>query len=124
YMDGPLEAAAAKGARTVGLVYFDSGFTGDIASGVRRKASESGLKLVADKAYSSEDVDFAEVLRPVAAADPDIVIGGGYIQSAVGLTRELHRLGVSPRLVCWMEGPHRWPWPRWAGSEGNYVASA
>lgn len=124
YMDGPLHMAAAKGARTVGLIYFDSGFTGDIAQGVRRKARELGLELVADLAYPSEDADYEALLAPIASEDPDILIGGGYIHSASGLTRAIRRLGLSPRMMCWMEGPHRWPWDQWMGAEGDFVASS
>lgn len=124
YMDGPLTRAAALGARTVGLVYLAPGFTSDIASGIRRKAQELGLELTADISYASEAVDFDVVLAPLAAADPDVAVGGGYVQSAVGLTRAAHRLGYTPRLFCWMEGPHRWPWPQWMGTEGDYAASA
>lgn len=124
YMDGPLEEAAARGARTVALVHLDSGFTNDIAAGVRRKAAELRLELVADEAYPHEQIDFEALLAPIAAEDPDILIGGGYIHSAVGLTRSARRLRFSPRLMCFMEGPHRWPWPRWMGAEGDYVASS
>lgn len=124
YMDGPLQRAAEKGARTVALVYLDSGFTGDIAQGVRRKARELNLQLVADVSYPREDVDFEALLAPIASADPDILIGGGYILSALGLTRAARRLGLSPRLMCWMEGPHRWPWDQWMGAEGDFVASS
>lgn len=124
YMDGPLARAAAHGARTVALVYLDSGFTGDIAAGVRRKASELGLNVVADAAYANETVDFEALLAPIAPLDPDVLIGGGYIQSAMSLTRTARRLDLSPRMMCWMEAPHRWPWPQWMGTEGDLVASS
>lgn len=125
YMDGPLTLAFERGARRLAALYLDTGFTRDVAVGMIDKARAMGMTVVARASYPDEaSADYEQLVREGTAASPDILAGGGYLDSAVRLTRAARRLGVEANMLLWMEGPHRFPWGWVMGAEGDGVTSA
>ncbi|MEE4143323.1 MAG: ABC transporter substrate-binding protein, partial [Halieaceae bacterium] len=70
YMDIALETAAARGAKTLALVYGDTDFTRDVVPGVRSKAQELGIQLVMDESATSIG-DIAAMVKRLRSANAD-----------------------------------------------------
>jgi len=98
YMDIALEAAAAKGAETLALVYGDTDFTRDVVPGVRSKAQELGIRLVLDKSASSIG-DIASLVKQLRSLDADVIMAIAYLEGGVELVRELRQAQVKPRML-------------------------
>lgn len=112
FLHPALDAAFAAGARSVGVVYRDDGFTPATAAGAVRHAREEGWDVVAAAVYGDEDgVDRA--MERVLAEGPDLVVGGGFRPGAAGggflpdalaLARAHRRADGRAPLVCWSVG--------------------
>jgi branched-chain amino acid transport system substrate-binding protein len=98
YMDIALEAASAKGAETLALVYGDTDFTRDVVPGVRSKAQELGIRLVLDKSASSIG-DIASLVKQLRSLDADVIMAIAYLEGGVELVRELRQAQVKPRML-------------------------
>ena len=91
YMDIAVEEAAKRGAKSVALFYADGDFAEDVARGVRREAKKHGLRLVMDRQYKPESMDFkvlADELREIEART-DIVLGATYLSDSVAIGKAL-----------------------------------
>ena len=98
YMDIALDTAAAKGAKTLALVYGDTDFTRDVVPGVRSKAQELGIQLVLDESAGSV-ADIPAMVKRLGAADADVIMAIAYLEGGVDLVRELRRAQVKPRML-------------------------
>lgn len=98
YMDIALETAAARGAKTLALVYGDTDFTRDVVPGVRSKAQELGIQLVMDESATSIG-DIAAMVKRLRSANADVIMAIAYLEGGVDLVRELRRAQVKPRML-------------------------
>src|SRR6266700_2633438 len=57
-----------------------------------------GLKLVYDKSYPPNTVDFAPVVRAIQAANPDVVFVASYPPDSVGMVRAANEIGLKPKM--------------------------
>jgi branched-chain amino acid transport system substrate-binding protein len=105
YMDLPLEYASEQGLKRVALVYGESAFPSEVADGVRAKTSSLGMVLVLDEVYLADTTDFSDLVQRVGSVNPDIVVGGTYLEDSVALVREMKRANVSPRMIVLTVGP-------------------
>lgn len=105
YMDLLLESASDAGLSSVALVYADSDFPRAVASGVRAKAAELGMKLVFDAQYPAADADFSDLAARIKASDPDLVIGGTYLDDSIALVRAAKQQQLSPKGLAFTTGP-------------------
>ncbi len=99
YMDIALEAAAASGAKTLGLVYGTTKFSLDVIGGVRSKARELGLQVVVDESADTMD-DLPALARRLGAANADVVLAIAYLDGGVALVRALKQAQVRPRMLA------------------------
>ena len=105
YMDLLIESAAGAGLKTIALVYADSVFPRQVAEGVRAEAGKRGMQVVFDKAYSQTGADYAGLVRGMKAANPDMVIGGTYLDDSVAIMRQAKHLDFSPKAFAFTVGP-------------------
>jgi branched-chain amino acid transport system substrate-binding protein len=85
--------------QTVALVGADAEFAKAAVTGARTQAKQRGLKVVYDRTYPPNTVDFGPVIRGIAASEPDIVYVGSYPLDTSGFIRAAHELNFRPKLL-------------------------
>jgi branched-chain amino acid transport system substrate-binding protein len=86
--------------RTVALVGADAEFANNALEGAREHAKRLGFRIVYDKSYPPNQVDFLPVARAIAATKPDLVFVGSYVADTNGLVRAAAEI----KLRCMMFG--------------------
>lgn len=104
YVRSAIDIGVENGAETIAVVYEDAAFPTSVASGHIPYAEEQGLEVVHEEAYPTDINDYTSVLNNVQDQDPDIVMGGGYTQDALGLTQAAQSVGLSPGIFAWVVG--------------------
>jgi branched-chain amino acid transport system substrate-binding protein len=91
--------------QTVAILAADQNFSRNAADGARETIKQSGLKLVYERTYPPTSVDFAPIVRAVAAANPDLVVVCSYPSDSVGMVRAVNELGFKPKrsAVPWSD---------------------
>ncbi len=105
YMDLLIESASNAGLTTIALAYAGSDFPRGVARGVRTRAAAAGMKLIFDEEYPEDSVDFSDLVRRLKASNPDLVIGGTYLEDSIALVREAKRQNFSPKALAFTVGP-------------------
>ncbi len=97
YMDIAVEEAASHGAKTVALFYANGEFATHVAEGVRREVERHGMRLVMDRQYTPESMDFKILGRELLAieSEADVVLGATYLSDSVAIAKAL---GAGRRL--------------------------
>jgi branched-chain amino acid transport system substrate-binding protein len=86
--------------KTVALVGADAEFANNALEGAREHAKRLGFRVVYDKSYPPNQVDFLSVVRAIAATKPDLVFVGSYVADTSGLVRA----AAEVKLKCTMFG--------------------
>src|SRR5260221_13834343 len=73
--------------QTIALVGADAEYPALALQGAREQVKRSGLKVVYDKTYPPNAVDFSPILRAIQATNPDLVIAAYYPPASPGLLR-------------------------------------
>ncbi len=97
YMDLAVEEAAKRGAKTVALFYADGEFAQDVARGVRREVARHGMRLVMDREYTVDKMDFKVLGRELLdiESQADVVLGATYLEDSINIAKSL---GTGKRL--------------------------
>jgi len=85
--------------KTVAISVADSEFPQTAAIGAREWAKRYGLKIVYDRSFPPNMVDFGPVLRAIQATNPDIVYVTCFPPNAVGIVRGVREIGFKPMLI-------------------------
>jgi branched-chain amino acid transport system substrate-binding protein len=85
--------------RTVAISVADSEFPQTAAIGAREWAKKYGLKVVYDRSFPPNAVDFSPIVRAIQAANPDIVYITCFPPNAVGIVRAVHEISFKPMLI-------------------------
>lgn len=104
YVSG-LSVAAETGAKTLSLVYANTEFPVEVASSVRDRVAELGLEVVLDQIYEPEERNFTELVKQLAEADADIVMGATYLEDSVAMIKEIRRQKFKPKMLVFTVGP-------------------
>jgi branched-chain amino acid transport system substrate-binding protein len=83
---------------TVALVGADAEFSKSAVDGAREQAQKHGLKIVYDRTYPPQTVEFAPVIRGIAATNPDILYVGSYPIDTSGIVKAARELNFRPKL--------------------------
>ncbi len=86
------QVAQSIGVETVYVLHDDSAYGQGVAEFFAQSAAELGLTVV-DFVGTQERSDFAPVIEPVLAAEPDAVYFGGYYDQVGPFIRQLRELG-------------------------------
>ncbi|HAJ92732.1 MAG TPA: hypothetical protein DCO71_09015 [Gammaproteobacteria bacterium] len=105
YMDLLIESASNAGLTTIALAYSGTDFPREVARGVRARAGAAGIKIVFDKEYIEDSVDFTELVLRIKETRPDLVIGGTYLNDSIAFVREAKRQNFSPKALAFTVGP-------------------
>jgi branched-chain amino acid transport system substrate-binding protein len=84
--------------KTVALLGEDSEFGQNVLDGARANVEKLGLRIVGERRFPANTVDFAPVIRATQALEPDIVFVASYPGSSVGIVRAVRELNYAPRM--------------------------
>ena len=96
YSQGFYEVAlsAQPKPRTVAIVGADAEYAQIATDGARENAEKLGLKIVYDRRYPPNTVDFVPIVRAVQSTNPDIIYIASYPPDSAGLIRAAHEIGL------------------------------
>jgi len=84
--------------QTVALVGADAEYPALALEGARANVKRLGLKVVYDKTYPPNTVDFSPIVRAIQAANPDIVFLASYPPDSAGMVRAVNEVGLKTRM--------------------------
>jgi branched-chain amino acid transport system substrate-binding protein len=85
--------------KSVAISVADSEFPQTAAIGARHWAKKYDLKVVYDRSFPPNQVDFGPIVRAIQAASPDIVYITCFPPNAVGVVRAVRETGFKPMLI-------------------------
>jgi branched-chain amino acid transport system substrate-binding protein len=83
---------------TVALTGADAEFSKNAIEGAKRHIAKAGLKIVYDRVYPPNEIDFTPIVRSIKAVNPDIVFVGSYPQDSAGFLRAMDEQGLSAKM--------------------------
>src|SRR5258708_24394266 len=83
---------------TIALVGADAEYPALALDGARAQVKRTGLKVVYDKTYPPNTVDFSPIIRAIQAANPDLVYVASYPPDSAGLIRAANEVGLKTRM--------------------------
>jgi branched-chain amino acid transport system substrate-binding protein len=97
---GFFDVAAAQEPKpqTVAVVSADAEFAQGAAEGARENLKEHGFKIVYDRTYPANQLEFSSIVRAVQAANPDIVYVASYPVDGVGVVRAANEVRLKTKL--------------------------
>ncbi len=97
---GYFEAAMALNPKpgTVALVGADAEYPHLALEGARAHVKRLGLKVVYDKTYPPNTVDYSPILRAIQATNPDLVYLASYPPDSAGMVRAANEVGLKTRM--------------------------
>jgi branched-chain amino acid transport system substrate-binding protein len=84
--------------QTVALVGADAEYPALALEGARANVKRAGLKIVYDKSYPPNTVDFSPIVRAIQATNPDIVFLASYPPDSAGMVRAVNEVGLKTRI--------------------------
>ena len=84
--------------QTIALVGADAEYAQTVLEGARETVKRLGLKIVYDRSYPPNTVDFAQIIRSIQSVNPDIVFAASYPPDSVGLIRSAHEAGLKTKM--------------------------
>jgi branched-chain amino acid transport system substrate-binding protein len=85
--------------QSVALVGADAEFGVLALEGARENAKKAGIKIVYDKSYPPNTLDFAPIVRAIKAVSPDLVFIGSYPPDTAGMIRAIHEAGLGATML-------------------------
>jgi branched-chain amino acid transport system substrate-binding protein len=95
---GFFEIAKEQKLQTVAIVSADSDFAKKAADGAHDNATKMGFKIVYERSYPPNTLDFTPVLRAVQASNPDFIYVASYPAETAGIVRTAHEIGLKTKL--------------------------
>ena len=83
---------------TIALAGADAEYSQIALEGARINAKKYGMKIVYDRAYPPNTVDFASIMRAIKATNPDVIFVASYPPDSAGMVRAAYDVGVKARL--------------------------
>jgi branched-chain amino acid transport system substrate-binding protein len=101
FAEGWFDLAAAQNPKpkTVAIVNADAEFQHKAAESARENAERVGIKVVYNRAYPPNTVDFSPILRAVNAAQPDLIYFAAYPSDTVGILRTVGEIGIHAKMI-------------------------
>jgi branched-chain amino acid transport system substrate-binding protein len=84
--------------QTIALVGADAEYPALALEGAREQVKRTGLKVVYDKTYPPNTVDFSPIMRAIQATNPDLVFVASYPPDSAGLVRAANEIGLKTRM--------------------------
>ena len=126
FADWILSLPADKRPRTAAYTELDDPFATPLAEHVRARFEGAGISTVYKQVYPAETQDFSAMMAKVAAAKPDVLVGGTQSEDAYGQVKSLVQLKFNPRFVYLSNGansPVEFPEKVGAGNTTGIMSS-
>jgi branched-chain amino acid transport system substrate-binding protein len=104
YLASIADIARLRGYKKMALFVNNTPSTSAIAAALKARAQAFGIKIVYEQKYPNDVSDFSSMVLSAKGTRADVVVGTTYVPDAVGLTRELNRQGVRPKLLAFSIG--------------------
>ena len=99
-----LSLPASQRPKTAAYPELDDPFAAPIAELIRQKFEAAGIRTVYKTVYPPEQVDFTPIVTRMAAANPDIVVGGTQSDDAFNEVKAMVEQHFSPKLLFLSNG--------------------
>ena len=83
---------------TVAIVGADAEYAHIATDGARENAQKLGLKIVYDRTYPPNTVDFVPIVRAIQASSPDLVFLASYPLDSAGMVRAVNEVGLKTKM--------------------------
>ncbi|MDQ1576500.1 MAG: branched-chain amino acid transport system substrate-binding protein [Microbacteriaceae bacterium] len=94
-----LSLPAGKRPKTAAYAKLDDPFSAPIADNIQKRFEAAGIKTVYDQTYPSETADMTPIVAGIAAAKPDVVIGGTQEGDAFAQIKAMIQLKFNPKWL-------------------------
>jgi branched-chain amino acid transport system substrate-binding protein len=84
--------------KTIALVGADAEYPHMALEGARSHVERLGLKVVYDKSYPPNTVDYSPIVRAIQATNPDLVYLASYPPDSAGMVRAVNEVGLKTRM--------------------------
>jgi branched-chain amino acid transport system substrate-binding protein len=84
--------------KTVALVGADAEYPAMALEGAREHVKKTGLKIVYDKTYPPNTVDYSPIVRAIQATNPEVVFVASYPPDSAGMVRAANEVGLKTRM--------------------------
>jgi len=84
--------------KTIALVGADAEYPAMALEGAREHAKKTGLKIVYDKTYPPNTVDYSPIVRAIQATNPEVVFVASYPPDSAGMVRAANEVGLRTRM--------------------------
>jgi branched-chain amino acid transport system substrate-binding protein len=101
-----LSLPAADRPKTAAYAELNDPFSAPIAENIRHRFEAAGIKTVYKKVYGAETQDLTPVMAGVAAAKPDVIVGGTQSDDAYAQVNALVKLKYNPKFYFQANGPN------------------
>jgi branched-chain amino acid transport system substrate-binding protein len=83
---------------TVAIVGADAEYAHIATDGARENAQKLGLKILYDRTYPPNTVDFVPIVRAIQASSPDLVFLASYPLDSAGMVRAVNEVGLKTKM--------------------------
>ncbi|MGW3623956.1 amino acid ABC transporter substrate-binding protein [Streptomyces sp. NPDC000880] len=104
FVDYVLSLPAAQRPKTAAYAALDDPFATPLADNVRKRLEGAGIKTVYSETYPDSLTDLTPVITKVAAAKPDLVVGGTQSEDAYAQVKAMIQLGFNPKWLFLSNG--------------------
>jgi branched-chain amino acid transport system substrate-binding protein len=94
-----LAAALDPKPQTVALTGADAEFSILALEGARANAKKHGVKIVYDRTYPPNTIDFTPIVRSIKSTNADLVYYASYPPDSSGLIRATHEVGLGAKML-------------------------
>jgi branched-chain amino acid transport system substrate-binding protein len=109
-----LSLPASQRPKTAAYAKLDDPFSAPIAASIQKRFEAAGIKTVYDQTYPAETSDMTPIMSGLAAAKPDVVVGGSQEADAFAQIKAMIQLKFNPKWLFESNG---------ANSPGDFPAA-
>jgi branched-chain amino acid transport system substrate-binding protein len=110
---------AQPGLKTMSIIARNDLFPLATAKAFQKTAEAHGLKIVSFDQYPIGATDLSAPLLNAKSLDPDILLGTGYIEDLILMTKQAKEQRVAPRLFIETDGPANPSYAQGLGNDAN-----
>ncbi|HEV7185350.1 MAG: amino acid ABC transporter substrate-binding protein [Actinomycetales bacterium] len=114
FADYILSLPSSDRPKTAAYAKLDDPFSAPIADNIRKRFEAAGIKTVYNQTYPAETADMTPIVSGIAAANPDVVVGGTQEADAFAQMKAMIQLKFNPKWLFEANG---------ANSPGDFPAA-
>jgi branched-chain amino acid transport system substrate-binding protein len=99
FADYILSLPTSQRPKTAGYAKLDDPFSAPIAENIQKRFEAAGIKTVYDQTYPAETADMTPIISGIAAANPDVVVGGSQEADAFAQMKAMIQLKFNPKWL-------------------------